>query len=233
MSHFGVLVIHDENTDIEELLAPYEESLKVAPYQVFTRQEAIDFVRKKYPKFKKSTDEECWNYLAEHYEADKDGNLFDDSNPNAKWDYWDTEEEWLNILRLKNGEMVNSAKLKDIDFSSDPEEYQRALRFWDIVVEDKPLKPGEEKGLPMYYWKPEVYKELYGDRETFAKLKSSFTTFAVITPNGIWHEPGTMGWWAMDNGTPESHYKWERDFYKNFIEGENEEMIFTMVDCHI
>ena len=231
MSHFTVLVIHDENTDIEKLLAPYEESLKVAPYQVFTRQEAIDFVRKKYSNFRKSTDEECWKYLAEQYKADKDGNLFDDSNPNAKWDYWDTEKEWLNILKLKSGEMVNSAKLKDIDFSLDEKDYKKALRFWDIVVEHEPLRPDEK--MPFSLYNVDYYHERYGSRENYAQSCATFYTYAVITPNGIWHEPGKMGWFATDNGSPESHYKWKRDFYKNFIEGENEELIFTIVDCHV
>lgn len=233
MSHFSVLVIHDENASIEELLVPYDERLVAAPHLAFTKQEAIDYVRKTYSDFRKKSDDECWKYLAEKYETDKDGNLFSTSNPKARWDSWQEGGRWENFLKLKNGERASSAKLKDIDFGIDQDEYKQLLRFWDIVVEHAPLAPGEERNMPLFYYKEEVYREIYKDRETFAKEHAGFATYAVVTPNGVWQEKGRMGWWGMDNSTPLQGRLWSKNYYQNFIENENEEMICTIVDCHI
>ena len=231
MSHFSVLVIHDEDTSIDELLAPYDESIKVAPYQVFTKQEAISYVRKHYRDFAKETDEACWKRLAESYKADSEGNLYDDSNPNGKWDYYEIGGGFENSLRLKDGRRVNSAKLKDIDFSLDEKDYKKALRFWDIVVEHEPLRPDEK--MPFSLYNVDYYHERYGSRENYAQSCATFYTYAVVTPNGIWHEPGKMGWFATSNATPAQEAEWEREFYKKFLENENPEMVLTVVDCHV
>ena len=231
MSHFSVLVIHDENTSIDELLAPYDESIRVAPYKVFTKQEAVSYVRKNYPEFAKETDEACWKYLAESYKADSEGNLYDDFNPNGKWDYYEIGGGFENSLRLKDGRRVNSAKLKDIDFSLAEEEYQGALRCWDIIVEHKPLEPNEEK--PFSFVSEEYYRERYGTRENYIKSCATFYTYAVITPNGIWHEPDRMGWFGMSNVSPAQEAEWEREFHKKFLENEKPEMVLTVVDCHV
>ena len=41
MSHYAVLVIHDKGQDIEELLAPYSENIKVEPYLEYKHDDAI------------------------------------------------------------------------------------------------------------------------------------------------------------------------------------------------
>ena len=231
MSHFSVLVIHDENTSIDELLAPYDESIRGAPYQVFTRQEAISYVREHYRGFEKETDEACWKCLAESYKADSDGNLYDDFNPNSKWDWYEVGGRFENLLRLKDGKMTNSAKLRDIDFSLDEEEYKKGLRVWDIIVEHKPLEPDEK--MPFSLYNGDYYHERYGSRENYAKSCAMFYTYAVVTPNGIWHEPDRMGWFGVSNATPAQEAEWEREFYKKFLENEKPEMVLTVVDCHV
>ena len=46
MSHFTVAVFHRPDQDIETLLAPYDETLRVEPYVEFPREEAIAYARK-------------------------------------------------------------------------------------------------------------------------------------------------------------------------------------------
>ena len=65
MSHFTVAVLHRPDQDIETLLAPYDESLHEEKYIEFTRQEAIDHVRKHYKNMADKSDDECWHYLAD------------------------------------------------------------------------------------------------------------------------------------------------------------------------
>lgn len=60
-----------------------------------------------------------------------------------------------------------------------------------------------------------------------------FSTYAVIEKDGTWHEQGTMGWFGMDNSTPEKRESWYDGFMKQFITDEDPETILVMVDCHI
>ena len=230
--HFSVAVFTtDESPNVDELLEPYYEVNTRAPYIKYTKQEAIDYVKKHYSDFKDKSDDECWEFMADGYSTDKKGNIYSTANPDAKWDWYEKGGRWKNFLRLKDGTRADSAKLKDIDFSINETDYRKALRFWDIFVEHKPLEPNEKMPFSMY--QEEYYKEFYGDRETYAKRQSGFYTFAVVTSDGIWFEEANMGWFACADTTPESAADWENNFVKNFIDGENPETILTIVDCHI
>ena len=58
MSHFSVAVLTtDESLSVDELLELYNAELTVAPYLVYTKQEAIEKGRKLYPQ---SSDKERW-----------------------------------------------------------------------------------------------------------------------------------------------------------------------------
>ena len=48
MSHYTVAVFHRKDQDIDEMLAPFSEELKVEPYIVYTKQEAIAKARERY-----------------------------------------------------------------------------------------------------------------------------------------------------------------------------------------
>ena len=231
MSHFSVLVFtEDDGLSIDELLDPYYEGNPRAPYIIYTKQEAIDYARKTHPELK--TDEECWNFVAAGYLTDRKGNIYSRDNPDAHWDWWEEGGRFAGLLKLKgSGERVNSAKIKDVDFGIDEERYKKALRFWDIVVEHKPLEPGEEE--PFSFFKEEYYREFHGDRETFARRKAGFSTFAVVTSDGIWMEKADIGWFGMSDETPEKSAAWEDNFIKDFIDGEDENKRITVVDCHV
>ena len=232
MSHFSVLVFtEDDGLSVEELLEPYYEGNERAPYIEYSKQGAIDYMREHHPEFNDKTDEECWKYMAEGCITDKEGNIYSTANIDAHWDWWIEGGRWENELRLKSGDRVNSAKIKDLDFSPNQEEYAKALRFWDIIVDGKPLEPDEK--MPFNIWKPEYYRESYGTRENYAKRQAAFHTYAVVTSDGIWCSPGEVLWWGCSNEKPEEAAAWENNFVKNFIEGEDENKTVTIVDCHI
>ena len=232
MSHFNVMVMtNDDNLDLNELLEPYDESLTRAPWIEFTRQEAIDYARENFVKFADKPDKECWAFRADDAITDKAGNLYSTSNPDAKWDWWEVGGRWKGMLRLKDGTRASSAKIKDIDFGLDKEAYEQALRFWDLVVEHKPLEPDEKA--PFSLWNEDYYRENYGDRESYARSQASFHTWAVVLPNGIWQECGSVGWWGFSDETINEARGWEDHFIDRFISGEDENTVITIVDCHI
>ena len=229
MSHFTVAIFHRPDQDIKTLLAPYDECKQVEPYVQHTRQEAIEYARQHFRSMEGKTDEECWAYMADGNQTDAEGNIYSTYNPDSKWDWWEEGGRWNGMLKA-HGERVNSARLGDIDFTPDPEAYASALRFWDVVVEHQPALPGED-----YFsiYNEQYYREYYGDRETYARHMTQFSTYAVITPDGVWHEKGRMGWWGCSSETGEEAKDWEEHFKERFLDGADPDLILTLVDCHI
>lgn len=232
MSHYTVAVFHKKNQGIEELLAPYSENLQVDPYISFTRQEAIDYARKHYKGFEEKTDEECWKFMADDAGegmTDADGNILTTYNPRSKWDWWSEGGRWSGMLTC-HGKEVDSGRVGDLEFGIDQEVYKDCLRFWDVAIDHKPAGPGEEYTT---FYKEEYYREYYGDRETYARHQAQFSTFAVVTPDGEWHEKGHMGWFGCSSETAEEAKDWEDHYRERFIDTADPDWYLTIVDCHI
>lgn len=219
MSHFVVAVIHRENQSVEDLLAPYDENISVAPYVQYTRQQAIDKVHS-WDGHEDMPDDEAYEYLASDYETDEDGNLLTTYNPNSKWDWYQIGGRWGGHLRLKNGGASNEARICEIDFSPDKEEYDEAIADWNDDFNNS-------------FYNKEYFVKMYGTAEVYAESVSAFSTYAVITPNGIWHQKAEMGWFGLDNATPEDSKNWPLHYYERFIKNADPNLIMTIVDCHI
>ena len=71
-------------------------------------------------------------------------------------------------------------------------------------------------------------------KKTYVARETVFSTYAVVTPDGTWHAPGEMGWWAMSSETGDEIIAWDLGYYEHFIKPaiENNWHI-TIVDCHI
>jgi len=221
MSHFTVGVILDDLNDLESILEKYDEEKQVEPYISMTKDELED-------EFK-AEDDISWDEFIEDKNLDSNGNLLSTYNPNSKWDWWVIGGRWGNVIRLKTGERANYAKIKDIDFSLDMTVHKEAERFWELVVEGLPLKDGEE--MPVLFYKPKYYLDMYETKENYANNIASFNTFALIY-NGEWYEEGEMGWWGISNTTKDSlrNYK---ELFSKIISGADPEDYFVIVDCHI
>lgn len=229
MSHFVVAVIHREDQSVDDLLAPYDESISVAPYIYKTKEEAIKYARENCPSCKDKTDEECYEYYSDGEETDEDGNILSTYNPNSKWDWYVVGGRWSNMLKTADG-CVNEARISDIDFRPDPEEHARAIREWEVLVEGDEQRPREDF---CSFYKPEYYLNFYGTKEKYAEAMAAFTTYAVVTPNGLWHQKAEMGWFGMDNATPEGNDDWNKNYKRRFIDKADPNWIMTIVDCHI
>lgn len=89
-------------------------------------------------------------------------------------------------------------------------------------------------GTPDMYTE-EYLKKLYGDKETYALRNSTFSTYSILTPDGEWLEPGTMGWFGISSATANEEREWYKSYQsiiKKFAE-ENPDYVVTLVDCHI
>ena len=258
MSHFTVGVICEDPMDVDKLLAPYSENLEVEPYIGRTKEQMIEDGK----RFKEhcqeeskngiedymasyltaKTDEDFYNLQKQDYcEYDKDGNELTTYNPDSKWDWYSIGGRWAGELKIRIteenglGEYAESdqdefvygdvAKIKDIDFSPNTERYNECYQWWKDNVEAPDVEWND-------LYKKEYFTERYKDAEEYATRNASFGTFALVTPDGEWHECGEMGWFGCSSETPEEARAWD-DQYMSFIKNANPEHYFVMVDCHI
>lgn len=137
MSHFTLMVVAEDETQLEELLAPYDESLQVEPYKSYD-----DLAWVKNEEFNSlTTPEEKISWIKENWEEDyfwdsEENSFYTMStyNPESKWDWWTLGGRWMGYFPLKAGattgqlgspgafgnaaepNKVDLAAIKDIDF---------------------------------------------------------------------------------------------------------------------
>ena len=238
MSHYTVAVFEDrEGLSLEELLEPYNEYLKVKPYVDRTREEVLEEIdryceknEELRTKYANLSDKEKIMSWTGYDLFDRDGNPLSTYNPNSKWDWYVVGGRWSNMLKTKDGEYVDSCLVKDLDLTPNKEEYDAAIRFWELVVEDQPLCEGEEQ--PHSWYNKDYYIKRYGTKENYARIESQLYTYAVVMPDGEWYEPGQMGWWGISGASPENQGEWDENYHK-FLEEADPNWIITIVDCHI
>lgn len=252
MSHFAVAVFTEPNgKTVEELLAPYSEELEVAPYVARTKEEALEEISNhvdEYPEYKTMTDEEKIRNWFGYKKFDKDGNPLTTYNPNSKWDWYSIGGRFPGKLKSKNGKhgegsafhdnpMVDgefdSARVGDIDWSMDMDKYNKAIRYWEVVVEKQPLREDEDKDYFFNLYRDGYYEEYYRDKETYAKICASFNTYAVVLPDGEWKSKGDVGWWGASSETGDESLDWDLHYKERFIDTADPDWTITIVDCHI
>ena len=59
-----------------------------------------------------------------------------------------------------------------------------------------------------------------------------FGTWAVVDNDG-WHEKGKMGWWGLNDATPEGRENWSKSYVDRFLRNEKSDTLLAVVDCHI
>ena len=140
-------------------------------------------------------------------------------NPNAKWDWYDETGGRFkgyaeNLVGFQHG------KVSDIEF--DREAHRRAAeKWWDENIDED----GNPKGMAIF-----EYDGL--DRERYIESRSHLSFRAVVTPDGVWHEVGEMGWWGISSEDADETYEWRMHFEERFIEP-YQNCTLTVVDCHI
>lgn len=230
MSHYSVAVIVPKTIGEEEIrcyidnqMSPFNESIEVEPYIRYTKDELL----KMYAEYK----EKPWydgimsfEEYSDDYAGggnDEEGNALSTYNPNSKWDWYEIGGRWSNEINTKQGEHVNFARIKDINFNAtfnEDELKELSERYNKLITEGD-------------FYKPEYYKERYKTFEDYLK-SYDFSTYALLDTNGVWHEPGQMGWFGMSSASPEELTNFD-DEYMEIIKSQDEENWLVIVDCHI
>lgn len=165
-------------------------------------------------------------------------------NPNAKWDWYSIGGRWSGSLLLKSGERSDAARIKDIFFIEQTEHkgmtveiegYQvPAALAPDIqIMAAEATEAWEEMMAGRSLYRPEFILERYGDKQSYIREVLSFSTYAVITPDGKWHAKGDMGWFGMGSETSEEARNFNTSYFDTFIKTADPDHYLVVVDCHI
>lgn len=244
MSHFTVLVVDTENQkSVDDWMEPFYEGLEEDRLLDWSVQDVLKYFKEHNVDFPYDHVDE--SNLVEYLERaeelefdtsehDNEGNLYYLGNNNAKWDWYQIGGRWSNMLKKLDGTRCDECEVKDLDLSLDTELYNKAKRFWEVVVDKQPLTDVERPSDFFTMYKPEYYTEMYGDRDNFAKSYASFNTFAMLL-DGEWYEQGKMGWFAMSDTTKESLEKFTDFMDKTLreLKKTHPHATVTLVDCHI
>lgn len=213
MSHF-IGLCFGENWEYN--LDQYDENMEVEPYIQYTKDEAVDEVKRRhaysyetalealkkkdlnserYEYFQKIIDkglfisyEDAWKEAKTWgYEIDEDENLLSTYNPDSKWDWYVIGGRWSGFLVLK--ERDENGEIIKVD-QADFDEID-----WDYM------------------------------------LANDNIPFCYVDPDGEWYEQGRMGWWAIVSDEKPKQ-TWEQQF-KDFIKSIDYNCVVTAVDFHI
>lgn len=217
MSHFNVAVFSRHPSDVDVLLEPFQENVE--------------------PGSDYSSFEEDDDYDVDPITGER-GYWF---NPDARWDWYEVGGRWKDELRLLPGRVgeygersrCDCALVNDCDFRVDNAARQKALRFWEVAVEGKPLEDGESGEDFQTCYQPQYYIDQYGTKDNYARYQSVFKPYAFVTADGEWCETGHMGWFGCDDATAESRERYSREFEEYLKVAKAERLYVTMVDCHI
>ncbi len=231
MSHFCLGVICRNGTESEKLLKPFSEnSDEFLKFHSITEEYKEKYERSEF-KEKYSTFDE---YMEEYELEERDAKTNDYgywSNPNGKWDWYEIGGRYKRMAPLKDGTKSTIAKIKDINFDRDDEVYKKLKRFWELVVEEQPLKEGEKE--PMSWYSKNFYTENYESKYEYADKESRFKTFALLTPDGVWLERGKVLWFGIDTRNKESNNDFEEAFKEIVEDPKYQDFYLVLVDCHI
>lgn len=215
MSHFTVYVFQKEDgKDYEGLLAPYEEG-ETAPYIKYTKAQAIAKQRKEIEEYKNTRYAEYLRdpekYEKEHPNESHINYLKNDFPKRLKW----TDRQcYREMVKYCDKDMIDEeGNIWDTYNPNSKWDWYQVGGRWDGILVQK---NGERTN------------EDYVGEINFSDTP---IPFAYVDPVGRWFERGEMGWWAMVSNEKNKD-EWETQF-KKFVSKLGDDVIVTVVDCHI
>ena len=212
MSHYSVAVMLKNEPSslsmleyrIDNILAPYDESLSVPRYIAQTKAEIArdwrhlytegigkDIEDERLARLREDNSDECW---WEFFTRDFD------KLPEDIESYDHTSYEYNKEYIDKDGNFTVTYNPK-----SKWDWYEIGGRYSDVID---------------------------GNIELVKNLPKDFVTYAFVDLDGNWHEPGRMGWFGVSSATEEELKKFYDNYYDNFLNG-HEDCFIVIVDCHI
>jgi hypothetical protein len=256
MSHFFVGVLVPPGTDdieskVDELMAPYDENLEVPEYGVTCwciKNQAQELARQEIEREHGSV--QSFRDRFEIYCEEQGLSWKEGDSEDVRWEKVARKDrEWHTFAKpwTQDYEELRMEKRKEVQPRSDCEycsgtgiyhvTYNPKSKWdwyslggrWNGVIRSTPRDDEEDGG--------------FNFRDEFRQLPENVTTveefltspdgripYALVTPDGEWHQKGEMGWWGMDHCRVDGE-QWE-EAVKAMMEN-NKDCYVVGLDCHI
>lgn len=233
---FVMAVILEDMRDLTKTLATLKENNMINVPKQYVQ--FVSVYKECEERYKKESEEIKTKYpTLDEYIKDKCGYEYDESRKdygyweklNVRWDNWllcgkDSME------RFECEEMPHGyCKIKDFNKEIDWEEYNKAIRIWEIVVERQPLKDGEEKPI---WCKKELLIKYFGTKEHYAIVRAARYTFAFVY-EGKWYAKGSADWLGSNVPSEDIIYLYVEKFMQIINDPKNQELYIALVCWHI
>lgn len=222
MSHYLVAVFTDGNKTVDELLAPYDESLTIPHYT--PKEEFIRKERKRIEDYKNGLYAKYLSDPKKYIESCKnEGHINYIVNEFPKELEWSDEECYKNAVRFKNPEDIcDDGSVFGLYNPNGKWDWYKVGGRWSNsirLMSDTGFATANDADM----------NEIDFDHPEM----KDFTPYAAVTPNGAWHEPARMGWWGISFATDEDDKRWNDEFRRILETAREKNWHITMVDCHI
>ena len=223
MSHYAVAVFSDDG-DFDRLLEPYDENNK--KYFEFVPK-AFEVIEADFNNFKKQN--KGWTlqmYIENFGYIEEDGAWGYRHNPNGYWDWYTLDGKDYMFPLKDEYDCDGPLRKNDYDwYPINPDEKEDAEDFWDDFIEDGAIAS------PPGIWNRKYFLERYKTKEQYVKEMCRTVPYAFITPDGVWHAPGRVGWFASSDETAEDWNAFVKE-WDRFIRSDSNPYV-SLVDCHI
>lgn len=228
MTHFRCAVFCYDPHRFDDMLAPYSETdrtyYRFIPSTRTEEQFRADYEKNKIPHDDEFPDFEQWlkdiGYVREHNIIGYYG------NPNAKWDWYSLDGgDWqFELLEDEEYDDRGFARKNQFDYLSHISDSTCAAMY-------KSLKKDAESDDE--YARDEAIEMLkaFPTLEEYMDYMKYNWPYAFITPDGVWHAPGNIGWFASSNDSAVSRKEYMED-WKRWINSPDNPYV-NFVDCHI
>jgi hypothetical protein len=234
MSHFLVGVIIPKDTasvraKVEELLEPYDENTEVEEYDRdcycignIASMEARKQTEEKLGTFQ--TFRDTYNALPK----DQQPKWKDHIKPFVDLHEKLTKEHSQYQKPDKNCPDCHGTGKEKSHYNPDSKwDWWRIGGRWDGIISNiGKYRESEDNGFNFDPYHEDVKNNSCLVRE----LKANHLPFAIITPDGEWHEKGQMGWWGVTHNEKEDD-KWNKELFESLKEYKDD--LIVGVDCHI
>lgn len=229
MSHYAVAVFADD-ADFGRLLAPYNENnrdeFEFVPIDYHEISEGFEQFKKQNPNWTIDMYIENFGYIQHN------GQWGYEHNPHGYWDWYSLDgKDYMFDVKddcaedPESDDWIGYFRKNDYDwFKEDVEAVRDGREFWEAFVE------GNDPDYPSMF-RREYYLDRYKTKEQYLKELARTIPYAFITPDGVWHSAGRVGWFATSDETAESADRYAEEWDAWIASDENPYV--SLVDCHI
>lgn len=250
MSHFAVLVVVPKNLEslLSDLMEPYSENLEVSEYEescYCINTIASNEARTQAEKVFGSIDEirDMFFKRADIKEINDKRMSLMDRNYGKEPPLNEGEKTLLQNLNDKISEEYKTALIQYNEYinkaSSEHPMFNKA---------DPDCSECNGTGVRTTTYNPDSkwdWYEIGGRWNDFLDLggniigiptiieafkKQDKGVYAIVTPDGAWHEKGEMGWWGISRN---ENKDWDKDMFDILKDYNSDEYIGIIIDCHI